>query len=177
MIYRLIFILLIFSNFLFANTDSLVTLEIDAQDFNSVRVPKAICRQSELVQKFKEMASKSWQKSNINKSLLATQNAVAVINTSQDFRVDEGARTISFILKYQRSINIGNSDLLINVWVDEQKYYDQDQDKEASRDLGNAKARRLVPLMFARRPTVAVGNIGRSGASSFGNFRQRYERL
>ncbi|MEE2924102.1 MAG: CFI-box-CTERM domain-containing protein [bacterium] len=125
---RLIIILLLIANLSFASSGSLVTLEIDAQHLDSAKIPKALCRQSELLQKFKKTAPKSWQKAAKMNSLLATQNAVAVLNSTQNFRVDEGARTISFVLRYQRQISVANSNLLINVWVDEQKYYDQDQD-------------------------------------------------
>ncbi len=112
----------------FANTDSLVTLEIDAEIFNSARHPKAICRQSELLQKFKKTSSKSWQKIANDNSLLATQNAVAVLNSTQSFRVDEGSRSITFVLRYQSQISVGGSNLMINVWVDQAKYYDEEQD-------------------------------------------------
>ncbi len=144
MICKLILIFLSTVGFLFASTDSLITLEMDQQIANLATHPKAICRQSELLQKFKKTASKSWQKAAKMNSLLATQNAVAVLNSTQSFRVDEGVRTIDFVLRYQRPITVGNSSLLINVWVDQEKYEDQTQDNNLNSQAfgaGNQAAR------------------------------------
>tara|TARA_Y100000589_G_scaffold289960_1_gene292369 strand:- start:188 stop:2563 length:2376 start_codon:yes stop_codon:yes gene_type:complete len=144
MAYKLILVFLSTVCFLFSSTDSLITLEIDEQITGPTTYPKAICRQSELLNKFKRTSPKSWQKVAKENSLLATQNAVAVINSTQSFRVDEGVRTVDFVLRYQRQITVDNSSLFINVWVDESKYYDQAQDNNLNSQAfgsGNQAAR------------------------------------
>ena len=144
MAYKLILVFLSTVCFLFSSTDSLITLEIDEQITGPTTYPKAICRQSELLNKFKRTSPKSWQKVAKENSLLATQNAVAVIDSTQSFRVDEGVRTVDFVLRYQRQITVDNSSLFINVWVDESKYYDQAQDNNLNSQAfgsGNQAAR------------------------------------
>lgn len=111
-----------------ASEDSWISMEPKSKQLVSGSATHRICKQSDLIRKFRNKISRSEQKTIGMNASIATQNAIALINSTRSFRVDEGSRNREFILKFQREIIVKNEPLLINIWIDSEKYFEQTRD-------------------------------------------------
>ncbi len=87
--------------------------------------PRLVCPNPRLQKKFNILQADG--ATALSKSISQVSRSVAAVNSSRSFRVDEGSRNLTFVLRYQAPA-LDSSSSLVNIWVEQAKYQDEFND-------------------------------------------------
>lgn len=129
-------------------------------------LPKPVCPNPRIQQAYQQKAQ-SLSRLKIPTTQYAIAKTVFSVNQTQNFRVDEGARNLEFILLFQDISATSEGNLRVNIWVEKSKFDDpEDNYLNTSTGLSDKKADRQA--MIEEMGELMVTEIVPSMVSSFG---------